>query len=142
MSESDPNYEFYAGNNPVPGSEIRYYHLQAEKMKAEEKTTMYIDFEHLGQFNTGDKDEDLPDDILANFYRFEGHMSRALSSFMLKYHTDYAKDKTFFLAFYNLPTTLKLRDLKTGMIGRLQSIYGTVTRTTEVRPELLKGAFK
>lgn len=103
---------------------------------------MFIDFEHLGQFNTGDADEDLQEDILANYYRFESSMTKALYNFMLKYHPDYAKDKTFFLAFYNLPTTQKLRDLKTGLIGRLQSIYGTVTRTTEVRPELLKGAFK
>jgi DNA replication licensing factor MCM6 len=35
-----------------------------------------------------------------------------------------------------------LRELKTGMIGRMQSIYGTVTRTTEVRPELIRGGFK
>lgn len=111
-------------------------------MKGEEKTTMFIDFEHLGQFNTGDTDEDLPEDILANYYRFESSMTKALYNFMLKYHPDYAKDKLFFLAFYNLPTTLKLRDMKTSLIGRLQSIYGTVTRTTEVRPELIRGAFK
>jgi len=103
---------------------------------------MYIDFEHLMQFNTGDDDEDLPDDILANFYRFDSNLNRALYNFMFKYHSDYAKDKTFFLAFYNLPNAFKLRDMKTNLIGRLLSIYGTVTRTTEVRPELLRGAFK
>jgi len=31
--------------------------------------------------------------------------------------------------------------MKTNTIGRLTSIYGTVTRTTEVRPELLVGTF-
>ena len=103
---------------------------------------MYVDFDHLGQFNNSDESEDLPEDILANFYRFEGSMNKALYNFMFRYHTEYAKDKVFFLAFYNLPTTHKLRDLKTSLIGRLQSIYGTVTRTTEVRPELLKGAFR
>jgi len=142
LNSSDPNFEFYAGNEINSGQPIRYYHLQSNKIKSEEKTTMYIDFEHLGQFNTGDKEEDLPEDILANFYRFESSMNKALYNFMIKYHPEYSKDRTFFLAFYNLPTTLKLRDLKTGLIGRLQSIYGTVTRTTEVRPELLKGAFK
>lgn len=103
---------------------------------------MYIDFEHICQFNTGDEDEDLSEDILANFYRFESNLNKALHSFMFKHHPDYAKDKYFFLAFYNLPNTFKLREMKTWFVGRLLSIYGTVTRTTEVRPELLRATFK
>lgn len=142
LGEDDPNFEFYAGNQTNTEEGIKFYHLQGMKIKGEEKTTMYVDFEHIGQFNTSDQSEDLPEDILANFYRFEGSLNKALYDFMFKYHTEYAKEKTFFLAFYNLPTTYKLRDLKTSYVGRLQSIYGTVTRTTEVRPELLKGAFK
>ena len=35
----------------------------------------------------------------------------------------------------------KLRDLKTALVGKLTTISGTVTRTSEVRPELLKGSF-
>ena len=112
-------------------------------MKDEEKTTMYIDYEHLAQFNPEENDEeDFAEDILANYYRFENCLTQALYNFMIKHHPDYAKDKTFFLAFYNLPNSFKLREMKTSFIGRLLSIYGTVTRTTEVRPELLKGAFK
>lgn len=103
---------------------------------------MYVDFDHICQFKTGDEDEDLSEDILANYYRFDSNLNKALYNFMFKYHPDYAKDKTFFLAFYNLPNTFKLRDMKTSFVGRLLSIYGTVTRTTEVRPELIKGAFK
>lgn len=104
---------------------------------------MYIDYEHLAQYHPEENDEeDFAEDILANFYRFDSSLCKALYNFMFKYHPDYAKDKTFFLAFYNLPNTFKLRDMKTNLIGRMVSIYGTVTRTTEVRPELLKGAFK
>jgi DNA replication licensing factor MCM6 len=36
----------------------------------------------------------------------------------------------------------KIRDLKVMALGRLMSIHGTVTRTTEVKPELILGAFK
>lgn len=36
----------------------------------------------------------------------------------------------------------RLRDLKTEYIGRLLSVSGTVTRTTEVRPELLEATFQ
>ncbi len=35
----------------------------------------------------------------------------------------------------------KIRDLRTLGLGRLQSIYGTVTLTTDAKPELIRGAF-
>jgi DNA replication licensing factor MCM6 len=50
-------------------------------------------------------------------------------------------DKVFSLAFYNLPLVARLRQLRTGQIGKLLSISGTVTRTSEVRPELALGTF-
>lgn len=36
----------------------------------------------------------------------------------------------------------RLRELSTSEIGRLVSVTGVVTRTSEVRPELLQGTFK
>ena len=36
----------------------------------------------------------------------------------------------------------RLRDLTTADIGKLVSVSGVVTRTSEVRPELLQGTFK
>ncbi|ODH49808.1 hypothetical protein GX48_04036 [Paracoccidioides brasiliensis] len=50
-------------------------------------------------------------------------------------------DKVFSLAFYNLPLVSRLRQLRTDQIGKLLSISGTVTRTSEVRPELALGTF-
>jgi hypothetical protein len=35
----------------------------------------------------------------------------------------------------------RLRDLKTNRIGKLTAVCGTVTRTSDVRPELLFGTF-
>jgi DNA replication licensing factor MCM6 len=60
---------------------------------------------------------------------------------------DYAKEnaqkeRSFMIGFYNMPRIEKIRDLKTRNISRLLSIYGTVTRTTEVKPELQYGTFK
>lgn len=49
---------------------------------------------------------------------------------------------SYFVAFHNLTTTLPLRQLRTVRIGRLSSIGGTVTRTSDVRPELLVGNFR
>jgi DNA replication licensing factor MCM6 len=41
-----------------------------------------------------------------------------------------------------MPAIQKIRELKVSTLGRLMSIHGTVTRTTEVKPELLNAAFK
>ena len=50
-------------------------------------------------------------------------------------------DKIFTLAFYNLPVVSRIRQLRTSSIGHLLSISGTVTRTSEVRPELSMATF-
>lgn len=38
--------------------------------------------------------------------------------------------------------TGKIRDLRTNKIGQLTKLEGTVTRTSEVRPELLSASFQ
>merc|ERR1719160_1881812 len=48
----------------------------------------------------------------------------------------------FVASFFDLPTFSGLRELKTEKLGRLVTMCGTVTRTTEVKPELLVGTFQ
>ncbi|MCJ1280700.1 MCM DNA helicase complex subunit mcm6 [Xylographa opegraphella] len=55
--------------------------------------------------------------------------------------TNQQTDKLFTLAFYNLPLVSRIRQLRTASIGKLLSISGTVTRTSEVRPELYLATF-
>ncbi|KAK5998119.1 DNA replication licensing factor mcm6 [Cladobotryum mycophilum] len=50
-------------------------------------------------------------------------------------------DKLFAIAFYNLPLVSRIRSLRATNIGQLLSISGTVTRTSEVRPELSLATF-
>ncbi|CCE62971.1 hypothetical protein TPHA_0D03350 [Tetrapisispora phaffii CBS 4417] len=50
-------------------------------------------------------------------------------------------DRIFQISFFNLPIVNRIRDIKSEKIGHLLSISGTVTRTSEVRPELYKGSF-
>ncbi|KAH8681779.1 MCM2/3/5 family-domain-containing protein [Xylariales sp. PMI_506] len=50
-------------------------------------------------------------------------------------------DKLFAIAFYNLPLVSRVRSLRAKNIGQLLSISGTVTRTSEVRPELSVATF-
>lgn len=49
--------------------------------------------------------------------------------------------REFSVAFYGLPLVHRIRELKTDKIGQLISMSGTVTRTTEVRPELVYATF-
>ncbi|CAB4442016.1 unnamed protein product [Rhizophagus irregularis] len=51
----------------------------------------------------------------------------------------YALD--YLVAFHSMPAIQHIREIKTERIGCLMSISGTVTRTSEVRPELLFGKF-
>lgn len=50
-------------------------------------------------------------------------------------------ERVFQISFYNLPTVHRIRDIRSEKIGSLLSISGTVTRTSEVRPELYKASF-
>lgn len=52
------------------------------------------------------------------------------------------KRREFFVSFYNLPTVERIRTVRTAKIGGLMSVCGTVTRTSEVRPELFYGSFQ
>ncbi|ERT00829.1 minichromosome maintenance protein 6 [Sporothrix schenckii 1099-18] len=50
-------------------------------------------------------------------------------------------DKLFTVAIYNMPLVSRIRALRAANIGQLLSISGTVTRTSEVRPELSLATF-
>ncbi len=50
-------------------------------------------------------------------------------------------DKLFAIAFYHLPLVSRVRSLRARNVGQLLSISGTVTRTSEVRPELALATF-
>ena len=66
--------------------------------------------------------------------------SSALDSVRAK-TTNQQTDKLFTIAFYNLPMVSRVRHLRTSQVGQLLSISGTVTRTSEVRPELSLATF-
>ena len=57
-------------------------------------------------------------------------------------YPDYARQKIFYVSFYNLHELDSIRSLKTDKLGKLIAIKGTLTKTTEVRPELLVGNFE
>jgi DNA replication licensing factor MCM6 len=126
------------------------YIEQIHTMREYELTTLYVDFGHLLR-----KDEVLADAIQKQYYRFLPYLRRALLSLVTLYEPEYLKinptaattdsvnlqSREFNIAFYHLPLVSGIRELRTDKIGTLMSISGTVTRTSEVRPELLFGSF-
>ena len=131
------------------GGEVVYIE-QIHTMREYELTTLYVDFGHLLQ-----RDDVLADAIQKQYYRFLPYLRRALLNLVTIFEPEYLKinptaattdsanlqSREFNVAFYHLPLVSGIRDLRTDKIGTLMSISGTVTRTSEVRPELLFGSF-
>eukprot|EP01018_Ginkgo_biloba_P023737 Gb_23970 [translate_table: standard] len=119
----------------------KMYEAELEAMRARESTTLYIDFSHVMQF-----DDTLQQAISDEYLRFEPYLRNACKRFVMQHRPTYIADddpnKDINVAFYNIPTLKRLRDLATAEIGKLVSVSGVVTRTSEVRPELLQGTFK
>ncbi|THH29676.1 hypothetical protein EUX98_g4528 [Antrodiella citrinella] len=119
-------------------------------MREYDITTLYVDYGHLLE-----KDDVLADAIQKQYYRFLPYIRRALHNLVAEFEPEYLKlnpsaattdsvnlqSREFNVAFYHLPLVSGIRDLRTDKIGTLMSISGTVTRTSEVRPELLFGSF-
>lgn len=123
-----------------------------------QQSTLYVDFSHIGYYNQA-----LAEGISEHYYRVLPFLSRGLQRKLAKYEPEYYKknthgptpqqtidasgsgvlqtDRLFAIAFYNLPLVSRIRNLRTNLIGTLLSISGTVTRTSEVRPELHLATF-
>ena len=56
---------------------------------------------------------------------------------------NYVKDHpgAYHVSFKNVTEHKKIRQLRSIELGKLISINGTITRTSEVKPELIKGTF-
>ena len=110
---------------------------QCNGMKENERTTLYVDYQHMQQHNL-----ELADAVKADYHYLEPFLRHGVRNVMLQLHAAYAEDKEFQLSFFNLPHLCCIRDLRTDKIASLMSFAGTVTRTSDVRPELLHGLFQ
>ncbi|XP_010260836.1 PREDICTED: DNA replication licensing factor MCM6 [Nelumbo nucifera] len=133
--------EFLKSFKVDPNSGEPFYESEIEVMKAKESTTMFVDFSHVMRFN-----DVLQKAISEEYLRFEPYMKNACKRFVMEQKPTFIADdnpnKDINVAFYNIPILKRLRDLSTADIGKLVSVTGVVTRTSEVRPELLQGTFK
>lgn len=113
-----------------------------QEMASENETVLYVDYKHITDF-----DYDLADRILTHFERCEPILREVLKAYIREYHEQFIRDahgpeKEFFVGIYGLHSTDRLRDLRTEHIGKLTAFSGTVTRTSDVRPELFLGTFR
>lgn len=136
----------------------KIYLAQIEAMKTYEYSTLYVDYQHLLLRENGV----LATAILEQYYRFSPFLLKGLHRLLKKYapsllHTSLlhnteetvsetstssqANERVFQISFFNLPTVQRIRDIRSNKIGSLMSILGTVTRTSEVRPELYCACF-
>ena len=91
--------------------------------------------------------QNLAADISDAYYRMEPYLRSATKEFVREHLGTFADkedgtEREFWVSFYNLGHNEKLRSLRSDKIGSLSQFVGTVTRTTEVRPELFTGAFR
>jgi DNA replication licensing factor MCM6 len=107
-------------------------------------TTLFTDFTHITAH-----DWELAEALQSDFCRFEPFLRRAIKSFILELFPELdAETGTnpnhvgYFIALYNLAETLPVRSIRTDRIGKLTAMSGTVTRTSDVKPELLVGGFR
>ncbi|KAF9327767.1 MCM DNA helicase complex subunit mcm6 [Podila minutissima] len=135
------------------GTHSNPYLQQLRQLSNWDLHTLYVDYQDLLMY----------DDVLAGaiedqYYRFLPYLRRAIQNLTWKYNPAYSYINTtlgetatvrptgsmsreFSVAFHNVPAHEGIRDLRMTRLGKLMSISGTVTRTSEVRPELVYGTF-
>ncbi|KAJ5030195.1 pre-mrna-splicing factor ATP-dependent rna helicase prp16 [Bipolaris maydis] len=158
----DPSSSLLPTSSAVPTTD-KYYIAQIRGMRLYGLSTLYVDYTHLLRHEDGI----LAAAIASEYYRFLPYMyepkyfrqhkqpastasatatsnagnPESQNESLNEKTANQQTDKLFTLAFYNLPLVSRIRQLRTTSIGSLLSISGTVTRTSEVRPELSMATF-
>jgi DNA replication licensing factor MCM6 len=115
---------------------------QLEHMVTSGSTTLAVEYPDLRDY-----DYDMAAKIVMHYERAEPLLRQAIRDYVRTNHPAFLLDahgteKQFFIGISKMDTMEKFRELRTEKIGRLVSFCGTVTRTSEVRPELFLGTFK
>eukprot|EP00835_Amoeboradix_gromovi_P004378 NODE_337_length_10662_cov_0.497207.p1 type:complete len:850 gc:universal NODE_337_length_10662_cov_0.497207:602-3151(+) len=141
------------------------YIQQIKSFKETDKTTLMINMRHLIQF-----DSTFSTAIYKYYYRFLPYLSKAVEFLVYKhcpyllysdgevpatvvsnsndiaiqlpmYNDNHRPIRNFMVAFDQVMQSIHLRQLNCEKIGELVEIIGTITRTSDVRPELLVATF-
>lgn len=143
FGNSATSQQLYESEPPQMTAELPLYRQQLYDMKDDGTNTLYVDFNHLFRYN-----DVLANAIATNYYRFEPFLRAALHSFVAAHLPSYNRisnsnrAREFWISIYGLSVVHRLREMTTQKIGQLMCVSGTVTRTSEVRPELFVGCFR
>ncbi|OAQ32515.1 MCM-domain-containing protein [Linnemannia elongata AG-77] len=135
------------------GSTESPYLQQLKMLSNYDGHTLFVDYHDLMMH-----DQVLAGAIEDQYYRFLPFLRRAVQNLTWKHNPQYAfinttmgensnvrptgaMSREFSVAFHNVPSYEGIRDLRMSRLGKLMTISGTVTRTSEVRPELIQGTF-
>ena len=140
------------------------YDADDNNQQSQQKTTLFVDFQHVTNY-----DIELAEAIECDNERFEPYLRKALQNCLVQNYPQVAplvssstiegnnsnaaaeagqkqapsSSQPFLaVAFYNYPKISAVRELRMENIGRLLSFCGTITRTSEVRPELISATFR
>lgn len=135
--ETDANIEYLSTQQRI----VSDYILQISTFVQNNKSTLYVNFQHISQV-----DHELAEAIQLEYYRFEPFLRAAVHQIVEIDNPNYVYDldkgqREFFVSFYNMLRVERIRSMRTEKIGQLMSLSGTITRSSEVRPELLFGTF-
>ncbi|KAJ2809642.1 MCM DNA helicase complex subunit mcm6, partial [Coemansia furcata] len=111
------------------------YVEQARRVRADEGGgVLVVDFSHVMGF-----DERAGQALVENYLRLEAYLGQAAQRVVQRATGESVKVA---VALHGLPSVHRVRELRADKIGTLACVGGTVTRTTEVRPELVAGVFR
>ena len=81
--------------------------------------------------------------IITQFFRFLPYLEKAVKMLFEQINSTYVKEHPgyYHISFKNVSEHKKIRQLRSIELGKLISINGTITRSSEVKPELIKGTF-
>ncbi|XP_077993702.1 zygotic DNA replication licensing factor mcm6-B-like [Glandiceps talaboti] len=114
--------------------EVKYL-SDVQELIRPERNTLAISFEDVQNHN-----QQLATTIQEEYYRVYPFLCRALCNFA-RDCGQVPPNKEFYVAFEEVPTRHKVRELTTAKIGTLIRISGQVVRTHPVHPELVSGTF-
>eukprot|EP00798_Chlamydomonas_sp_ICE-L_P013948 gene13948-19883_t len=119
-----------------------HYEAEVQRMIGSEGFSLFVDFLDIRVYNVT-----LADLLRDNYFLVEPALRKAVQNFVRLVAPQYVvddegQDQEFYINIFNLDKIDKLRDMRVNFIGKLCCFSGTVTRTSEVRPELYLGTFR
>ncbi|XP_002733704.1 zygotic DNA replication licensing factor mcm6-B [Saccoglossus kowalevskii] len=114
--------------------EVKYL-PDVQELIRPERNTLTVSFDDVQSHN-----QQLATTIQEEYYRVYPYICRAVCNFA-RDRAQVPPNKEFYVAFEDVPTRHKVRELTTAKIGTLIRISGQVVRTHPVHPELVTGTF-